>query len=391
MLVLLKSFFAVFFSSWLFADSTVRIEVRNPEPFRIRRLTQSNLLVNSWETMPDSIHFDVPQQFVVRDSEGRIQIEPTLESWRMGRLGGQGSPIVHPPLGTCSYIFQQTPPRLGCDFYPFQGPSGETRYVALRYMAREAENTSLGESDIRYVEQEVQGAEGLVDRVPVYNRSEFFEIRPDGTADPINKPVDLAARTAEEPVIRGLHPRSWVEDEDDLTNVPLGTIQCSENTGDPFQCMMCNCHHESNFVYENGNYRRIGYEGRFAVAATVKTRVGMDSYPNSICDVIWFNGTTASGRQVAHYTWTLDGEGEEVVSGENYQRCYRPVRDVLEGLNSHFASHYHTPNVDPGWECFDENGNRSQGTYIDGHIFYDTCDRRRRATPERMTPIEVSR
>ncbi len=393
--MLVRFFFSILlmFSQNLWGQETIRIEVRNPEHYNIRRLTESNLLVGAWESMPDTIQFDVPARYIVRGAGGRVLLEPTLEVWRAESGGGAGNPLIHPPLGTCNYSFPGSPGSPGCDFYPFQNSQGETRYVALRYMAREGENSALGDSDIRYETQEIRDAEGNVvgtDRVPVYNRSRFYMINSDGTEVELAKPVDLTSGTRPDPILTTADRRDFVRDEDDLTGVPSGRLNCSSNTGDPFQCLMCNCHHESNVVYENGQNRIIGYEGRFAVAATVKTRMGMDSYPDSICDVVWFQGRTQSGRMVAHYTWTLDGEGEEIVEGQNYQRCYQPVRDVLEGLNEHFASHYHTPGVTPGWQCFDASGNPSQGRYIDGHIFYDTCDRRDRATPEDMGPIEVS-
>lgn len=130
---------------------------------------------------------------------------------------------------------------------------------------------------------------------------------------------------------------------------PEGSVRC-DSPQSTFQCMMCNCHHET----EGESYR-----GKVAVGKVVMTRVGMSEYPNSVCGVIY---------QHAQFSWTsMRVKRNETISGASYRNCYQAVQESL-AFRGHFASHFHTPAVTPRWRK-----NCRVLERIGGHIFYESC------------------
>lgn len=135
----------------------------------------------------------------------------------------------------------------------------------------------------------------------------------------------------------------------------------------PFQCMMCNCYHES---------RGEGYSGRVAVGKVVMTRARMSSYPNSVCSVVYQN----SNQRYPQFSWTNQASRHNVMAREGYERCEGAVREALN-FNGHYASHYHATNVYPKWRH-----NCSGRFQIGAHYFYSDCGGQSRAN----TGVQIS-
>lgn len=148
---------------------------------------------------------------------------------------------------------------------------------------------------------------------------------------------------------------------------PNGSVTCS-TPQNAFQCMMCNCHHETEGE---------SAEGKLAVGKVVMTRVGMSSYPNSVCGVIY---------QHAQFSWTMSAKKRsERISGASYKNCYPSVTQALR-FRGHYASHFHTPRVHPSWarKC------KKLGK-IGGHIFYESCPGEGRAPAAAQAPEAVAK
>ena len=105
----------------------VEIEITNPLDYRVRTVAYGRL-VNASEDVPETFRIDIPERHIVRDQQGLINLERSLERWRSASSGMIGQPLVYPEgLGDCRYLFAN---RTGCDMYPFQNEDGETRYIA---------------------------------------------------------------------------------------------------------------------------------------------------------------------------------------------------------------------------------------------------------------------
>lgn len=140
---------------------------------------------------------------------------------------------------------------------------------------------------------------------------------------------------------------------------PNGSVSCGKPQ-DSFQCMMCNCNHEAGIESE---------AGKLAVGKVVMTRVGMSSYPKTVCGVIY---------QRAQFSWTLSSKvRSRKVRGAAYQKCYKPVRESL-AFKGHYASHYHANYVRPRWRKGCRKVNKNQNPK-GRHIFYSSCGGQRRA------------
>jgi hypothetical protein len=140
-----------------------------------------------------------------------------------------------------------------------------------------------------------------------------------------------------------------------------GNLRCNRAINS-FQCMMCNCMNEA------GNQ---GYRGKVAVNKVVMTRVGMRSYPNTICGVIW---------QPSQFSWTLfKKDKNRRVKGAMYRTCRKAVKEA-SSFRGHFASHYHANYVRPKWR------RRCRGRFtIQTHHFYRSCGRQGRARAARQS------
>lgn len=360
----------------------VTIEVVSPEDYRVRSFTGTTLVQTS-ESLPDRIRFEIPDQFVSRLSSGQVDIERSLERWRMGTRTEKGTPLVYPGrVGQCAYQFGT---RVGCDMYPFKNEQGETRYIALRFMARESEQREVSASD--YIETKVTGVTGddgkpIYDRL--YQRSTFVEQLSSGGTRAVPKPVDLLNGKRPEPIILGGEKgfvrtgvqaiRGYV----DYTEADAKEGVTCEGPQNPLQCLICNCHHETGITDK---------EDKFNVGKVVMTRLGMETYNpggrGTVCDMIY--------EQKAQFSWFFDGKKEEVVKGESFKICLPLMKKAL-AFRGHFASHYHANwmnKADVMWLRRKKKGGGTEpncrgkthraGTKVRGHTFYEVCDEFKRS------------
>lgn len=183
-----------------------------------------------------------------------------------------------------------------------------------------------------------------------------------------------AARGDRDRGFTSLRPNLRTDDKSSAADVPVagdlgpnGSINCA-NQRNSFECAMCTCHGET------GNQRD---EGQVAVMKVIMTRVGMDSYPNTVC------GVTKQGlsryrrtRRKSDLAFTYYAASNFTLRGAEYANCYNEVKEGL-AFRGHFASHYHADYVRASWipDCW---GGKEQ---IQTHIFYEVCDRRNRADP----------
>lgn len=146
-----------------------------------------------------------------------------------------------------------------------------------------------------------------------------------------------------------------------------GSVSCG-SPQNSFQCMMCNCHHETEGETD---------AGQLAVGKVVMTRVGMPSYPNTVCGVIY---------QQSQFSWTLSSrKRRETISGASYQNCYQPVVQALR-FRGHYASHFHTSGVHSSWASRCRRLER-----IGNHIFYEGCPGEGRAPAATPAPAAVAK
>lgn len=113
------------------------------------------------------------------------------------------------------------------------------------------------------------------------------------------------------------------------------TMSCTSRQS-PFECMVCNCYHESR-----GEPR----EGKIAVAKTVLSRSGSRSYPNSVCKVVY---------QPWQFSWTRDRYSNTIKTRNSIDRkslteCRSAVDQAInEGPNG--LIYFYNPRVvTPAW------------------------------------------
>lgn len=120
-------------------------------------------------------------------------------------------------------------------------------------------------------------------------------------------------------------------------------------------CLAQNLWHEAR-----GTSRR----DRLAVAWTTLNRVRHDSYPDTVCDVVW---------QRSQFSWTNDGRSDRLEFKNNIDlEVWAEIVEVtlltIVGLEEDLtqgSTHYHAHSVNPNWASHFEDTIET-----DGHAFY---------------------
>lgn len=111
--------------------------------------------------------------------------------------------------------------------------------------------------------------------------------------------------------------------------------------------------------------------GKIAIGLVTLNRVKHNLYPNTICKVVWEKGRNRSGRLVAQFSWTLDGNSNRPIIAQKWKdiiliaramtadNSLSTIKDFTNG-----ATHYHANYINPNWH------NLSRLVNIDTHIFY---------------------
>ncbi|MBS0124545.1 cell wall hydrolase [Aestuariicoccus sp. KMU-90] len=106
-------------------------------------------------------------------------------------------------------------------------------------------------------------------------------------------------------------------------------------------------------------------KGQFAVAEVIMNRVDSPRFPDSVCDVV-HQGT---GRKYAcQFTYTCDGQPEQIAEPDAWERVGKVARAVLRGAPRALtdgATHYHTTAVAPKW-----SRTYTRTASIGTHLFY---------------------
>lgn len=124
-------------------------------------------------------------------------------------------------------------------------------------------------------------------------------------------------------------------------------------------------------IYFEGRDQTIS--GQVAIGLATLNRVESKYYPDSICDVVWQKAVDRrSGKEVAQFSWTLDGKSDKIGNKKAYKEIERLAQAMLaEGTLDNFhdftegATHYHADYVDPYW-----SDSLTLVAQIDDHIFY---------------------
>jgi len=131
-----------------------------------------------------------------------------------------------------------------------------------------------------------------------------------------------------------------------------------------------------NIYFEAGNQTKEGME---AVAQVVLNRVESQSYPNTVCEVIyqaqlsrWHLENTGKEVPLRHkcqFSWYCDGKPDEMdYSSSTWIKAMDVAWHVLMGEHTNLvgsSTHYHANYVDPYW-----NKSLKRVATIDSHIFY---------------------
>lgn len=135
------------------------------------------------------------------------------------------------------------------------------------------------------------------------------------------------------------------------------------NLNDEKECLAKNLYFEA---------RGQPLEGQLAVALVTINRVKSARFPNSICNVVWQQNHSRTGKLVAQFSWTLDGKSDVPVNTRAWNSSYRLADVILSGgsINSFYdftdgALFYHAVYVAPYWKHEME-----LVTAIGDHIFY---------------------
>lgn len=134
-----------------------------------------------------------------------------------------------------------------------------------------------------------------------------------------------------------------------------------------------------NIYFEAKNQRR---RGQIAVGLVTINRVLSNKYPDTICGVVWQKRRSSkTGREVAQFSWTLDGKTDKPHNKKVWERIHILAQAMLAGqslLNfqdfTKGATHYHAVYVHPYWQK-----SLTRVIRIEDHIFY---------RDEKATPID---
>ncbi|MAL38250.1 MAG: hypothetical protein CMK95_19875 [Pseudomonas sp.] len=127
-----------------------------------------------------------------------------------------------------------------------------------------------------------------------------------------------------------------------------------------------------NIYFEAGNQP---LAGKIAVAQVVLNRLEHNSYPETICGVIYqakwkenWRGTMVPIRNQCQFSWFCDGKSDEPLDTKTWLLSLIVARDVVDGFYGDItegATHYHSVYVSPYWA-----DSLNETVIINEHIFY---------------------
>ncbi len=298
---------------------SVEVVVQNPLSYRVRTVSFGRL-VNAREDLPETLRVNIPDRYVIRNAQGQLLLEQSLERWRSSSRGEIGQPLVYPgSVGDCAYEFAN---RVGCDMYPFQNSEGETRYIALRFMYRQGERTEARPEGTRQVTTTTADGEEVT--LPVRSPQPTFVEVGQGRVAAIPNRYDLFQNRMPPPFISNDNGGGWMDgqglirtlndmkeslernmandDYSPIVDCSKPTLLGSEGQWSTEECYICNCANEAGTKDD---------AGKLAVNRATLRRVvsrhfrASQAFGRGICGTVMFQTRSSGGRMGAAYSWTL--------------------------------------------------------------------------------------
>ena len=127
-----------------------------------------------------------------------------------------------------------------------------------------------------------------------------------------------------------------------------------------------------NIYFEAGNQP---LAGKIAVSQVVLNRLEHNSYPGTVCGVIYdakyvenWRGNMVPRRNKCQFSWFCDGKPDEPLDTKTWMESLVIARDVMDGFYGDItegATHYHATTVSPYWA-----DSLNETVVINDHIFY---------------------
>lgn len=259
------------------------------EGFNIRQLNELSggtygVEVTGTSTGEQQFRFTIPDEYVITNRSGQIDLWRSLERWRASSPRGVGYPYTDSSSGQRIAYFPIT--SIANDANGIVQFT-ENQYLALPFLLERKNthpNLSVQSRDGREVSLVVPRV-GLVDAIAAAGRQ--------------------------------------------------GSVNCTSNSRRAAECLICNCANEAGSTSE-------GHTGKVAVNRTVLSRLTRQSYPDTICGVVW---------QPSQFSWTFGGRlrSRDVVTGDDLRAC---VRASIEAVNLgawEWDMFYNPNSVTPAW------------------------------------------
>lgn len=131
------------------------------------------------------------------------------------------------------------------------------------------------------------------------------------------------------------------------------------------QCLAMNIYHEA---------RSEGIQGQRAVAWATLNRVAHESYPDTVCEVVYQAETDENGNPIRHrcqFSWYCDGKSDAIRNQAAWNVANRIAEEVMSKYGKETdptggSIMYHADYVDPFWAT-----SYKREVQIDSHVFYN--------------------
>lgn len=310
------------FASLQAYSSNIEFSLTNPPTnYRIRQWDSARSTVvynNQLSKSFGNLNFSIPEEYLVLDSSGNIDLSSSLQKWRTNTPVAYGNPRTVNGVG----------------YYPFKNSSGGISYIALEYLLERKQNYS----NLNIVFQNTRLLTNAGTRVTL-RRATLSTSQP-----PVPKPPTQVITLSEEPTASETSSQNSTQRDvlaklTRIRNNP-SSLSCSSNNGDSASCLVCNCYFEA---------RGEPSDGKIAVNRTVLTRMERKGFPDDACGVIWSKGKNRGGKWVAAFSWTLQSYKNNPMNANEIKSC---VSAAISSVNrgTWQWDHFYNPRVaSPGW------------------------------------------
>jgi spore germination cell wall hydrolase CwlJ-like protein len=98
--------------------------------------------------------------------------------------------------------------------------------------------------------------------------------------------------------------------------------------------------------------------GQYAIAHVILNRVADKSFPDNVCDVVYWAESDSEGKPIRNrcsFSFTCDGIADTIRNGEAYARAVEIALDVTLNRTpdaTDGALWFHATYVNPGWNYY---------------------------------------